>query len=63
MAMTGADPFAIMKAMGTRNIKTTMIYVDVAKPHIQGQMEKLNSIPVPPLPQRMKALPVHARAN
>ena len=35
MAMAGANPFAIQKAMGHKDIKTTMIYVDVAKPHIQ----------------------------
>jgi hypothetical protein len=36
--------------MGHADIKTTMIYVDVAKPHIQEQVEKLNRIPVPPPP-------------
>ena len=49
MAMAGANPFAIQKAMGHKDIKTTMIYVDVAKPHIQEQMEKLNRIELPPL--------------
>lgn len=43
MAMAGANPFAIQKAMG--HIKTTMIYVDVAKPHIREQVEKLDRIP------------------
>jgi hypothetical protein len=33
-AMAGTDPFAIMKAMGHTDIKTTMIYVSLAKrPH------------------------------
>jgi site-specific recombinase XerD len=31
MAMAGADPFAIMKAMGHADIKTTMIYVSLAR--------------------------------
>lgn len=57
MAMAGADPFAIMKALGHADIKTTMIYVDVAKPHIREQVEKLDRIVVPPLSKRMKALP------
>ena len=35
MAMADAKPFAIQKAMGYKDIKTTMIFVDVAKPHIQ----------------------------
>jgi hypothetical protein len=52
-----------MKAMGHTDIKTTMIYVDVAKPHIQEQMEKLNRIPVPPPFPRMKALPAPACTN
>lgn len=63
MAMAGANPFAIQKAMGHKDIKTTMIYVDVAKPHIQEQVEKLNRIPVPPTFTRMKALPLPACAN
>ena len=48
MAMAGANPFAIQKAMGHKDIKTTMIYVDVAKPHIQEQVAKLDRIPLPP---------------
>ena len=56
MAMAGANPFAIQKAMGHKDIKTTMIYVDVARPHIREQVEKLDKISVPPPPQRMKAL-------
>jgi integrase len=63
MAMAGANPFAIQKAMGHKDIKTTMIYVDIAKPHIQEQMEKLNRIPVPPSFPRMKALPSPANIN
>ncbi|HET7317688.1 MAG TPA: hypothetical protein VFK23_00990 [Nitrospirota bacterium] len=42
--------------MGHKYIKTTMIYVDVARPHIREQVEKLDKISVPPPPQRMKAL-------
>jgi len=41
MAMAGADPFAIMKAMGHTDIKTTMIYVSLGKSHIREQVEKL----------------------
>jgi len=44
MAMAGADPFAIMKAMGHADIKTTMIYVSLGKSHIRDQVEKLNAI-------------------
>jgi hypothetical protein len=44
MAMAGADPFAIMKAMGHTDIKTTMIYVSLGKSHIRDQVEKLNGI-------------------
>jgi len=47
MAMAGADPFAIMKAMGHADIKTTMIYVSLGRSHIREQVEKLNSITVP----------------
>ncbi len=61
--MAAANPFAIQKAMGHKDIKTTMIYVDIAKPHIQEQVEKLNRIPIPPPPQRMKALPAPACAT
>ena len=50
MAMAGANPFAIQKAMGHKDIKTTSIYVDVAKPHIQEQVTKLDRIVVPPRP-------------
>ncbi len=50
MAMAGANPFAIQKAMGHKDIKTTMIYVDIAKPHIQEQIAKLNKIAIPPPP-------------
>jgi integrase len=48
MAMAGADPFAIMKAMGHSDMKTTMIYVSLGKSHIRDQVEKLNSIPLLP---------------
>ena len=34
--------------MGHKDIKTTMIYVDIAKPHIQEQVAKLDRIPLPP---------------
>jgi len=46
MAMAGADPFAIMKAMGHTDIKMTVIYVSLGKSHIREQMEKLNAIQV-----------------
>jgi len=36
MAMAGADPFAIMKAMGHADIKTTMIYVPWEEPHTEA---------------------------
>jgi integrase len=49
MAMAGADPFAIMKAMGHTDIKTTMIYVSLGKSHIRDQVEKLNAIRLPEL--------------
>jgi len=45
--MAGADPFAIMKAMGHADIKTTMIYVSLGKSHIREQVEKLNGIHLP----------------
>jgi integrase len=47
MAMAGADPFAIMKAMGHADIKTTMIYVSLGKSHIRDQVERLNAIAIP----------------
>jgi integrase len=56
MAMAGADPFAIMKAMGHADIKTTMIYVSLGKSHIRDQVEKLNGIRLhPPTVPRMNA--------
>jgi site-specific recombinase XerD len=58
MMISGSTPVAIQKAMGHKDIKTTMIYVDVAKPHIREQVEKLDRIMVPPSPQRIKALPL-----
>jgi integrase len=61
MAMAGADPFAIMKAMGHTDIKTTMIYVSMGKSHIREQVEKLNGIRLLSIPpSRMKALPLPA---
>ena len=58
MAMAGADPFAIMKAMGHADIKTTMIYVSLGKSHIREQVEKLNVIRlVSPTTQEIRALP------
>ncbi|MCL5885369.1 MAG: tyrosine-type recombinase/integrase, partial [Deltaproteobacteria bacterium] len=64
MAMAGADPFAIMKAMGHSDIKTTMIYVSLGKSHIREQVEKLNAIRVLPSSYRqLRALPAVARAK
>jgi hypothetical protein len=45
-----------MKAMGHADMKTTMIYADVGKPHIREQVEKLDRIVVPRRQNRMKAL-------
>lgn len=42
--MAGADLFAIMKATGHVDIRTTMIYVSLGKSHIREQVEKLNAI-------------------
>jgi integrase len=64
MAMAGADPFAIMKAMGHTDLQMTMHYVSLGKSHIREQVEKLNAIQL--LPQsapRMRALPVPACAS
>ena len=47
MAMEGADVFSIQKAMGHKDIKTTMIYVDMSNPHIRDQVDKLNGIVIP----------------
>jgi len=64
MAMAGADPFAIMKAMGHADIKTTMIYVSLGKSHIREQVEKLNGIQLAPSPTReTRALPATACAK
>ncbi len=52
MAMAGADPFAIMKAMGHADMKTTMIYVSLGKSHIREQVEKLNAIRLHPTSSR-----------
>ncbi len=57
MAMAGAEPFAIMKAMGHADVKTTMIYVSLGKSHIREQVEKLDAITLlPPPGNRMKGL-------
>jgi integrase len=57
MVMAGADTFAIMKAMGHADIKTTMIYVSLGRSHIREQVEKLNVIRlVPSSVPRMRAL-------
>jgi hypothetical protein len=50
MAMAGADPFAIKKAMGHTDIKTMMIYVSLGESHIRDQVEKLNAIQIPSPP-------------
>ena len=63
MGMVGANPFSIQKAMGHKDIKTTMIYVSLGKSHIRDQVEKLNTIRLLPPPARLKALPTHASAN
>jgi len=63
MAMAGADPSAIMKAMGHAGIKTTMIYVSLGKSHIREQVERLNGILGSPPPQKLKALPAPTYAN
>jgi hypothetical protein len=64
MAMAGADPFAIMKAMGHADIKTTMIYVSLVKSHIRDQVEKLNAIClIPPPTREIRALPAAACAK
>jgi len=47
MASEGADVFSIQKAMGHKDIKTTMIYVDMSNPHIRDQVNKLNGIAIP----------------
>ena len=52
MAMAGADPFAIMKAMGHTDIKTTMIYISLGKSHIRDQVERLNKIQLPPIHEK-----------
>jgi integrase len=64
MAMAGADPFAIMKAMGHTDIKTTMIYVSLGKSHIREQVEKLNAISLISSSTRgLRALPAPDCAN
>jgi integrase len=64
MGMAGADPFAIMKALGHSDLQMTMHYVSLGKSHIREQVEKLNSIQLLPLPaRRMKALPAPVCVN
>jgi hypothetical protein len=64
MALAGADPFAIMKAMGHADIKTTMIHVSLGKSHIREQVERLNGNRLLSPPAKpMKALPAPAWAN
>ena len=48
MGMAGADPFAIMKALGHSDLQMTMHYVSLGKSHIREQVEKLNTIQLPP---------------
>jgi site-specific recombinase XerD len=48
MAIAGVNPFAIQKAMGHTDIKTTMIYVSLGRSHIREQVDKLNTIPLLP---------------
>jgi integrase len=57
MAMAAANPFAIMKAMGRADIKTTMIYVSLGKSHIREYVEKLNAIRLLPSLTKFKTLP------
>jgi integrase len=47
MGMAGADPFAIMKALGHSDLQMTMHYVSLGKSHIRDQVEKLNAIQLP----------------
>jgi integrase len=62
--MAGADPFAIMKAMGHADIKMTMIYVSLGRSHIREQVEKLNVIRLlSSSAPRMKALPAPVCGN
>ena len=56
-----ADPFAIMKAMGHADIKTTMIYVSLGQSHIRDQVERLNGIPTPK--SAYKPSRVHAKSS
>ena len=62
MAMAGADPFAIMKAMGHADMKTTMIYVSLGRSHIREQVEKLNTIPLLPPPASTMRAPAAPNA-
>jgi integrase len=64
MGMAGADPFAIMKALGHSDPQMTMHYVSLGKSHIREQVEKLNAIHLlPSSDPRLKALPASACGN
>jgi integrase len=64
MGMAGADPFAIMKALGHSDPQMTMHYVSLGKSHIREQVEKLNAILLlPSSDPRLKALPASACGN
>lgn len=63
MAMAGADPSAIMKAMGHADIKTTMLYVSLGKSHIKEQVEKPNGIKVPPPPAKKGKVVLFRRSH
>jgi hypothetical protein len=41
---------ALRRRTGHTDIKTTMIYVSLGKSHIREQVERLNAIPLLPLP-------------
>ncbi|MGE5664537.1 MAG: hypothetical protein ACM31I_09440 [Deltaproteobacteria bacterium] len=56
-----ADPFAIMKAMGHADIKTTMIYGSLGQSHIRDQVERLNAIATPK--SAYKPSRVHAKSS
>jgi integrase len=47
LAQQGADPFAIMRALGHSDIKTSLIYVQTAKSHLEEQVGRLDGIAVP----------------
>lgn len=47
MAQQGADAFAIKDALGHSDIKTSLIYVQTAKSHLEESVNKLDAIAVP----------------